>query len=464
MRCALLIAAVMVLSVGAARAQGCGPTNPNCIVPTAPAGTNNNQAASTAFVQTAVGGGGMGTAGYALIGNGASPATFQGFTETGTGAVAQTWQSKASETINIRDFGAKCDGSTDDTVAIQAAITQAEAIHGTVLIPASGTKGCVVSDAGGAPVLSVVGGINIVGQGWSTNGSLNGGGAIQGSFLLIKSSTATTSTIISVTPPSVNGEADGFYFANFAIVGNGTAGGDAIRLDTNSVCCGLAMIEFDHLNLGATSGYSINMDSPDSTTGTYLAHFHNSYMAGASGGILCDYCGDSIFVDHNWIHTAGFGVGIVQVPGAGSFTVAHNNISAAAGAVVVDQAVACRIGPGNEFEQQANSTEPNGAIVDLRGIISTIDSCNIEGNEIQDTSSFHALPINIANAANTYIAGNRLARAQATDVIVLGASAVGTVIGGGNSFASPGSCGGNTGVNCVDNAGIDSVYTLDYNH
>jgi hypothetical protein len=32
-------------------AQGCGPQNPNCIVPTAPAGTNNNQAASAAFVQ-----------------------------------------------------------------------------------------------------------------------------------------------------------------------------------------------------------------------------------------------------------------------------------------------------------------------------------------------------------------------------------------------------------------------------
>lgn len=34
-------------------AQGCGPTNPNCIVPTAPAGTSNNQAASTAFVTNA---------------------------------------------------------------------------------------------------------------------------------------------------------------------------------------------------------------------------------------------------------------------------------------------------------------------------------------------------------------------------------------------------------------------------
>lgn len=33
-------------------AQGCGPTNPNCIVPTAPAGTNDKRAASTEFVQT----------------------------------------------------------------------------------------------------------------------------------------------------------------------------------------------------------------------------------------------------------------------------------------------------------------------------------------------------------------------------------------------------------------------------
>lgn len=36
---------------GPAYAQGCGQQNPNCIVPTAPVGTNNNQAASTAFVQ-----------------------------------------------------------------------------------------------------------------------------------------------------------------------------------------------------------------------------------------------------------------------------------------------------------------------------------------------------------------------------------------------------------------------------
>jgi hypothetical protein len=49
------LACLLALTLGAA--AECGPTNPNCIVPTAPPGTSNNQAASTAFVQNAAGGG-----------------------------------------------------------------------------------------------------------------------------------------------------------------------------------------------------------------------------------------------------------------------------------------------------------------------------------------------------------------------------------------------------------------------
>jgi hypothetical protein len=52
-----IAALALAMACGDARAQGCGPSNPNCIVPTAPPGTNTNQAASTAFVQQAIGGG-----------------------------------------------------------------------------------------------------------------------------------------------------------------------------------------------------------------------------------------------------------------------------------------------------------------------------------------------------------------------------------------------------------------------
>ena len=43
-----------LLGAAPALAQGCGPTNPNCIVPTRQIGDNTNAAASTAFVQASL--------------------------------------------------------------------------------------------------------------------------------------------------------------------------------------------------------------------------------------------------------------------------------------------------------------------------------------------------------------------------------------------------------------------------
>jgi hypothetical protein len=48
----------LLCALTVAASAGCGSDNPNCIVPTAPPGTNNNQAASTAFVQNVFTGGG----------------------------------------------------------------------------------------------------------------------------------------------------------------------------------------------------------------------------------------------------------------------------------------------------------------------------------------------------------------------------------------------------------------------
>lgn len=52
----LLAALLLFASCITAAAQGCGNTNPNCIVPTAPPGTSDNRAASTAFVQSSAAG------------------------------------------------------------------------------------------------------------------------------------------------------------------------------------------------------------------------------------------------------------------------------------------------------------------------------------------------------------------------------------------------------------------------
>lgn len=71
----------------------------------------------------------------ALSGDGAS---LIGYTSPGTGAVATTVESKLSESISIKDFGAVCDGVADDSAAIALAVTYCKTLQSPTLVVGPG--------------------------------------------------------------------------------------------------------------------------------------------------------------------------------------------------------------------------------------------------------------------------------------------------------------------------------------
>lgn len=81
------------------------------------------------------------------------------------GGVQESIKSKLLDWVSVRDFGAVCDGSTDDHIAIQAAISAVtSAGGGTVLIPA---KSCSIGTAGiTLPLAGVTGSpVHLLGMG-----------------------------------------------------------------------------------------------------------------------------------------------------------------------------------------------------------------------------------------------------------------------------------------------------------
>lgn len=85
-----------------------------------------------------------------------SGSSLVGFQQAGTGAVAETVQSKLQQFVSVKDFGAIGNGSTDDTTAIQTAITAVQGTSVALHFPSGTYK---VSST-----LNVTGALSIIGE------------------------------------------------------------------------------------------------------------------------------------------------------------------------------------------------------------------------------------------------------------------------------------------------------------
>jgi hypothetical protein len=80
-----------------------------------------------------------------------------GFINSLTGSTARTLQAKGRDTVNVRDLGCAVDGSTNDTVAFNAAITNAVATRRTLLIPSGASMKINGAITNTATFVSIIG-------------------------------------------------------------------------------------------------------------------------------------------------------------------------------------------------------------------------------------------------------------------------------------------------------------------
>lgn len=198
----------------------------------------------------------------------ANGASLISYTSPATGAVSRTVAAKFSDDVNVRDFGAKCDGSTDDTAAIQAAANYVLTLTygGTVRLP---DGHCVVSS------------LNI-NKGFNQGFALIGNGPHTSWLGRNLSATANGTAIINY-----HGQGSATHFEGFTIAGGVAHGAYPSDVTDQSSCLYINVgdgIFINNLWIGGCS-YGLNFNT------VVGAEVHDSVL---------EYNQDAIFLQKNY--------------------------------------------------------------------------------------------------------------------------------------------------------------------
>lgn len=287
-------------------------------------------------------------------------------TVTATGSsTPRTLADRASDVVNVRDFGAKCDGTTDDTAAVLAALTAAAVKGGTIFTPAG--------------VCKIAGQITIPNSG--------GGDPTQKPVRLVGIGAHFTGDMVAPPAPAALGG------SVWDLTYNGTTVGGKL------LTVGNGTLEISGMTFTDSSGGSLPFLY---TTATTLLVHHSSFF-GSKQGTACNQ--DAIVLGGT---TTTAGTGNVNDAFRGYGTVIADNyfdyIRRAVYARVYADGVVVR---GNTVWRNSGSNLPGGAAIEFDGTGGYATGNVIVENLIEQDGYPYGLKFS-GGANYNYVAGNTL--------------------------------------------------------
>lgn len=311
---------------------------------------------------------GTGTVGYRLVQLLSSiGSSLVGFIQAGVGAVTRFVQDKLRERVSVKDFGAKGDGVTNDTAAIQAALTYCYSVNKDLFLP-SGNY--LIS----AQLLNK--GVSMIGE-----------GRLYSQILLATSFPAATSIIL--VQPDNGAYIDFLELGRFSVqpTNGGTKyGGTAIFMNFQQTT-NLSKLHMHDLYLLPGNDYSFQVNNnmavnfqgvPANST------IERCYFAEGSKLIGI---GDSNMIHENIFRASGgnrtaIWLYMSDTSGVASHTVIReNNIDCPGGALYAIKGRSIKF-IYNNVELSAGSGTPNGSIVDIDGSSGSIPWAEVDSNHI----------------------------------------------------------------------------------
>lgn len=266
-----------------------------------------------------------------------------------------------SPLVDVKDFGARGDGTTDDTSAIAAAIAAAEAGRKTLYFP----TGSYLLNGSGSTIFTITKPLTVRGDGPS-------------SLLLLSSSVPNSRDVFTYSPASVN---DGYFptFRDFRIGGQ-SSGVGRYGIHFKPTVSGRKVVRalVDRVWFGSLSSFAIYADN--STAAVWQTTIRGCHVDGNGIGGVELY--DSLLIQDCILGGTGYGVDITSFTslGPGRFSLENSTVTSSSGVRIGGPITSLSL-VGNFFETVNTFDGANGAYVNLAGASgSVIAAPRIVGN------------------------------------------------------------------------------------